>query len=197
MGEDSHVYTPQSLGGEDFAWYLAGVPGALARLGVCPPGVPERERLDLHQMLWHFLHFRLEVVTRRLEHELEALRGDVLARLAAEIAAHDKRYYQDDAPTVSDAAYDKLRQRYQVFIAQERNALRRTFRRIGVDEIEVGKLIGPCRVVELPGDVVAVGNDPAAGIDEYGQHYAGGEFLPFYVPRIRMPQIDNDGHPAR
>src|ERR1700732_3325650 len=34
------------------------------------------------------------------------------ARLAAEIAAHDRRYYQDDAPTVSDAEYDALRQRY-------------------------------------------------------------------------------------
>ena len=32
------------------------------------------ERLDLHQVLWHFLHFRLEVVTRRLEHELETLK---------------------------------------------------------------------------------------------------------------------------
>ena len=32
------------------------------------------ERLDLHQILWHFLHFRLDVVTRRLEHELAALR---------------------------------------------------------------------------------------------------------------------------
>jgi DNA gyrase subunit A len=31
------------------------------------------ERLDLKAMLWHFLHFRLEVVTRRLEHELTAL----------------------------------------------------------------------------------------------------------------------------
>src|ERR1700759_337558 len=34
------------------------------------------------------------------------------ARLAGEIAGHDKRYYQDDAPTVSDAAYDALRKRY-------------------------------------------------------------------------------------
>jgi DNA gyrase subunit A len=32
------------------------------------------ERCDLHSILWHFLHFRLEVVTRRLEHELEGLR---------------------------------------------------------------------------------------------------------------------------
>jgi DNA ligase (NAD+) len=34
------------------------------------------------------------------------------ARLQAEIAEHDRRYYQEDAPTVSDAAYDALRQRY-------------------------------------------------------------------------------------
>jgi DNA ligase (NAD+) len=34
------------------------------------------------------------------------------ARLQAEIAAHDRRYYQDDAPTVSDAEYDALRKRY-------------------------------------------------------------------------------------
>jgi DNA ligase (NAD+) len=33
-------------------------------------------------------------------------------RLEAEIAGHDRRYYQDDAPTVSDAEYDKLRKRY-------------------------------------------------------------------------------------
>jgi DNA ligase (NAD+) len=34
------------------------------------------------------------------------------ARLQAEIAAHDRRYYQEDAPTVSDAEYDALRKRY-------------------------------------------------------------------------------------
>ena len=34
-----------------------------------------------------------------------------LKRLATEIATHDKRYYQQDAPTVTDAEYDALRQR--------------------------------------------------------------------------------------
>ena len=34
-----------------------------------------------------------------------------LARLAEEIAGHDRRYYAEDAPSVSDAEYDALRQR--------------------------------------------------------------------------------------
>jgi DNA ligase (NAD+) len=34
------------------------------------------------------------------------------ARLQAEIGEHDKRYYVNDAPTVSDAEYDALRRRY-------------------------------------------------------------------------------------
>ena len=38
------------------------------------PEVGRPERLDLKQILWHFLHFRLDVVTRRLEHELAALK---------------------------------------------------------------------------------------------------------------------------
>src|SRR5688572_6803908 len=38
------------------------------------PEVGRPERLDLHQMLFYFLHFRLDVVTKRLEHELAALR---------------------------------------------------------------------------------------------------------------------------
>ncbi|MEU5896261.1 MULTISPECIES: M20 family metallopeptidase [Streptomyces] len=39
--------TEQSLGGEDFSWYLERVPGAMARLGVRHPG--ERTVRDLHQ----------------------------------------------------------------------------------------------------------------------------------------------------
>jgi len=35
------------------------------------------------------------------------------ARLGEEIAAHDRRYYQEDAPTISDAEYDALRRRYE------------------------------------------------------------------------------------
>src|ERR1700722_16887013 len=34
------------------------------------------------------------------------------ARLTAEIGGHDKRYYQDDRPSITDAEYDALRQRY-------------------------------------------------------------------------------------
>ena len=34
-----------------------------------------------------------------------------LARLAAEMAEHDQRYHQDDAPVISDAAYDALKAR--------------------------------------------------------------------------------------
>jgi DNA ligase (NAD+) len=40
------------------------------------------------------------------------------ARLAAQIAQHDRRYYQEDAPTVSDAEYDRLRQRYAAIEAR-------------------------------------------------------------------------------
>jgi len=40
------------------------------------------------------------------------------ARLGEEIAGHDRRYYQEDAPTVSDAEYDRLRQRYAAIEAR-------------------------------------------------------------------------------
>ncbi|HMK89842.1 MAG TPA: NAD-dependent DNA ligase LigA, partial [Methylocystis sp.] len=40
------------------------------------------------------------------------------ARLGEEIAAHNRRYYQEDAPTVSDAEYDALRRRYEALEAK-------------------------------------------------------------------------------
>ena len=47
LGAGSAVPTAQSLGGEDFAWCLEQVPGALGRLGVKAPG--RASSYDLHQ----------------------------------------------------------------------------------------------------------------------------------------------------
>jgi amidohydrolase len=46
LGPDASTSTEQSSGGEDFAWYLEHVPGAMARLGVWPGHGPMR---DIHQ----------------------------------------------------------------------------------------------------------------------------------------------------
>ncbi|MFC7590031.1 amidohydrolase [Nonomuraea antimicrobica] len=45
FGSAAAVPTPQSLGGEDFSWYVDSVPGALARLGT---GVPGETAVDIH-----------------------------------------------------------------------------------------------------------------------------------------------------
>lgn len=47
VGAESVDRAEQSLGGEDFAWFLEVVPGSLARLGVRTPGDPTPR--DLHQ----------------------------------------------------------------------------------------------------------------------------------------------------
>ena len=41
------------------------------------PAIGKPERLELHEILWQFLHFRLEVVRSRLKHELEALKARI------------------------------------------------------------------------------------------------------------------------
>ena len=46
LGPEGRVATTQSLGGEDFGWYLDRAPGAMARLGTRTPGGPT---YDLHQ----------------------------------------------------------------------------------------------------------------------------------------------------
>jgi amidohydrolase len=46
LGPTGLVSTPQSLGGEDFAWYVESIPGAMGRLGTRTPGGPT---YDLHQ----------------------------------------------------------------------------------------------------------------------------------------------------
>src|SRR3979490_110 len=41
-----------------------------------------------------------------------------LKRLAREIESHDKHYYQEDAPKISDAEYDALRKRFNAIEAR-------------------------------------------------------------------------------
>jgi amidohydrolase len=46
LGPSGQTSVPQSLGGEDFGWYVEQVPGAMFRLGTRTPGGPT---YDLHQ----------------------------------------------------------------------------------------------------------------------------------------------------
>lgn len=61
LGADALVDTEQSMGGEDFAWYLEKIPGALARLGVHNPGTPS---FDLHQGTFDIDEAALDVGVR-------------------------------------------------------------------------------------------------------------------------------------
>jgi amidohydrolase len=67
LGPQAVVDTPQSMGGEDFSWYLEQVPGAMARLGVGRPG----EALDLHQGSF-------DIDERAIEHGVRLLVHTVL-----------------------------------------------------------------------------------------------------------------------
>jgi amidohydrolase len=76
FGPAALVATEQSMGGEDFAWYLDTVPGALARLGVRRPG---GAAFDLHQGTFDVDEAALDVGVRYTvalaEHALRASAG--------------------------------------------------------------------------------------------------------------------------
>jgi len=61
LGPTALTGTEQSMGGEDFAWYLESVPGALARLGVRRPGGAP---FDLHQGTFDIDEDALEIGVR-------------------------------------------------------------------------------------------------------------------------------------
>ncbi|WP_067968673.1 M20 family metallopeptidase [Nocardiopsis trehalosi] len=73
LGPESVASTPQSLGGEDFAWYLEHVPGALARLGTHSPtsGAP---MLDLHRGTF-------DVDERAIGHGIQVMAATALTAL--------------------------------------------------------------------------------------------------------------------
>ncbi len=79
LGPDSVELTEQSLGGEDFGWYLTRVRGGMARLGTRTPG---GHTYDLHQA-----DFRID--ERSIDAGTRVLAGAAL--LAAREARHGSR----------------------------------------------------------------------------------------------------------
>ncbi|MCW2746667.1 MAG: amidohydrolase [Mycobacterium sp.] len=73
LGPEAAVPTGQSLGGEDFSWYLDAVDGAMARLGTRGPDMP---LLDLHQP-------RFDVDERAIDIGVRVLARAALDGLAA------------------------------------------------------------------------------------------------------------------
>ena len=74
LGPEAADTTEQSLGGEDFAWYLNQVPGALARLGVRSPAA-QGPPLDLHQPAFDIDEDALAVGVRMLVHTVLTVLG--------------------------------------------------------------------------------------------------------------------------
>jgi len=72
LGDEGVVSTTQSLGGEDFAWYLESIPGAMGRLGTRTPG---GTTYDLHQG-------DLRIDERSIAVGAKVLAGAVLATLS-------------------------------------------------------------------------------------------------------------------
>ncbi len=64
LGPGAVVPTVQSMGGEDFAWYLDETAGAMARLGVRPPG--QLKPVDLHQGMFDVDEAAIGVAVRVL-----------------------------------------------------------------------------------------------------------------------------------
>ena len=91
-----------------------GLDGEECKQSVKPPGEsPTRRYGSVHTNLDSIMSAQnapslkpidqLTLPEARAEHE----------ELGREIAEHDRRYYEEDAPTVSDAEYDALRKRYE------------------------------------------------------------------------------------
>jgi amidohydrolase len=78
LGADAVASTPQSLGGEDFAWYLESVAGSLARLGTRVPG--SGQDFDIHQPTFDIDERAIAIGVRLLSAAaLTATRGSSVA----------------------------------------------------------------------------------------------------------------------
>ncbi len=81
LGADAAAPAPQSLGGEDFAWFLESIPGAFARLGTRGSSMPGD--LDLHQGAFDVDERSIEIgIKVMVATALSALGGGRLASLS-------------------------------------------------------------------------------------------------------------------
>jgi DNA ligase (NAD+) len=127
-----------------------------------------------------------EVPPERLSRDQAAAE---LARLAAEIAHHDRRYYRDAAPEVSDAQYDALRRRNQAIEARFPELIRSDSptHRIGAPPVEdFGKVRH--RVPMLSLDNAMAADEVREFVRRVRRFLNLGEDAP--LPLIAEPKID-------
>jgi DNA ligase (NAD+) len=123
-------------------------------------------------------------------------------RLALELEAHDRRYYQEDAPSVSDAEYDALRQRFNAiekrfpeFVTAESpsqkvgaapsgrfNKVRHALPMLSLDnafaEEDVRDFVGRItRFLKLPDDKIDFSAEPKIDGLSMSLRYEGGELV--------------------
>jgi amidohydrolase len=97
LGPDSITEAPQSLGGEDFAWYLDSIPGALARLGTRTPG--SVADFDIHQAIF-------DVDERAIGYGVRLMAATALTAMCdgSEVAPDAVTRSTDSPEPVADAA---------------------------------------------------------------------------------------------
>lgn len=129
--------------------------------------------------------------------------GDELSALAQQIAYHDARYYQKDAPEISDAAYDALRRRNDAIEARFPHLVRTDSpsKRVGarpaegfaqvthaVPMLSLGNAFEPADVADFEarvrrflnlaaGEVVELVAEPKIDGLSASAHYRNGEFV--------------------
>jgi len=89
------------------------------------PDVGRPEKLGLKEILWHFLHFRLEVVTKRLENELATLskRAHILEGFAIVFDALDQIIKIIRASEGKADAAKKIMARFEALDAEQTDAI--------------------------------------------------------------------------
>jgi amidohydrolase len=102
LGPDSIAAAPQSLGGEDFAWYLESIPGSLFRLGTRRPG--SGDDFDIHQPMFDVDERCISVGIKVMAATAMTALGDGCGDLPAmgPMAGHASGGAGSSGPTIDD-----------------------------------------------------------------------------------------------